>query len=461
MDMIKRLRSKFIALALLSVLLVLVVLVGAINVLNYQDVVKESDSVLEMLADYGGNFPQQYRPQMSGKPGAGGPGAMHGDMDGDLDDDFDDDFDDDSDDDGFKDEYIDDLFEDIREHRNQNHVSQETPFESRYFTVTLSEDGSAQEVNISRIASVDEDTAIAYAAAAASSGSLENRFLDQYRCAAVPSGNGTKYLFLDCSRSLGSFRAFRRISIEVAALAFAIVALLIAYFSRRIIKPVAESYEKQRRFITDAGHEIKTPLAIINADAAVLEMEGGSNEWVEDIKTQTGRLAELTNELVYLSRMEEMQKDQTQKTDFSFSETISEIAKPFESRALIDEKQYTCDIAPDLVCHGDREAIRKLTGILLDNAFKYSEPGGTIRLTASRRGKGLQLSVYNTTTSITREDTEHLFERFYRADRSRNSETGGHGIGLSIAQAIVQAHGGKITAATQDEKSLLITVVLP
>ncbi len=455
--MIRRLRTKFIALALLSVLLVLCILVGTINVFNYRDILEESDSVLEMLADYGGNFPD------GPKPGSGGPG-MNGSQPGSgqsmmpgtgspEDDDWDDKWED------FDEDDLEELFADIRE-RDPNHVTKETPFESRYFTVTLADDRTVQEVNTTRIASVDEGTAVSYALKAAD-GDGENAFLDQYRYAAVEQNGSTQYLFLDCSRTLGNFRSFLRISIEVAAIAFAAVAALITFFSGLIIRPVAESYEKQRRFITDAGHEIKTPLAIINADAAVLEMEGAGGEWVDDIKLQTDRLTELTNELVYLSRMEEVRREQTQKTDFPFSEAITEIARSFESRAVIDDKDYQFTVTPALVCHGDQDAIRKLTSILLDNAFKYSEPGGRIELTASRRGRNLALSVYNTTPSIKREDTQHLFERFYRTDRSRNSETGGHGIGLSIAEAIVQSHGGRITAETDDEKSLRITALLP
>ena len=235
------------------------------------------------------------------------------------------------------------------------------------------------------------------------------------------------------------------------------VLILVIVLSKRIVKPVIESYEKQKRFITDAGHEIKTPLTVIDADAEVLEMDCGDNEWLKDIRKQTAKLKDLTNNLIYLSRMEENQ-DNVVMIDFPISDIVEETAASFQALAVTQEKTFDCEIEPMLTYYGNEQNIQRILEILLDNALKYSKPGGHISVNLKKNGKGVSLSVYNTAEHVSKENISHIFERFYRLDESRNSKTGGYGIGLSIAYAIVQAHKGKITAETEDEKSLKITV---
>ena len=186
-------------------------------------------------------------------------------------------------------------------------------------------------------------------------------------------------------------------------------------------------------------------------------MESGENEWLNDIKMQTQRMAGLTNELVYLARMDEQNRT-TMMIDFPLSDSVQETADSFQSRAVVENKMFNCNITPGLSYCGDEKAIRRLVSILLDNALKYSEENGTIRIDLHPKGKGIQLTIFNTTPSMPRESLKYLFDRFYRTDKSRNSETGGYGIGLSIAQSIVNAHKGSITASTEDEKSLTIQI---
>ena len=338
---------------------------------------------------------------------------------------------------------------------------QEMPYESRFFTVTVNESGDVLSVDTGKIAAVDMDDAVDYAQQALESGK-ERGFLGDYRWRKADTENGTLLIFLDCGRSLDTFRSFLLTSVAVSLLGLLAVFLLILAFSGRVVRPVAESYEKQKRFITDAGHEIKTPLAIIEADADVLEMEmEGESEWLSDIRLQTRRLADLTNDLVYLSRMEERRSD-AQMVDFPLSDAVQETAQSFQSRAMQKRQTFTGEIAQNLTLHGDEKAIRQLVSILLDNAVKYAPEEGVIRLKLERQGKNAVLSVWNTTAGrIPRESMPKLFDRFYRTDPSRSSETGGHGIGLSIAKAVVGAHRGKITAETEDEQSLRVTAVLP
>lgn len=241
--------------------------------------------------------------------------------------------------------------------------------------------------------------------------------------------------------------------------------VLLAFLSGRIVKPFSENYEKQKRFITDAGHEIKTPLAIIKADAELLEMELAEtelagNEWLQDIQTQTERLTGLTNDLIYLSRMEE-NDNRMQMIDFPFSDMVKDMAQSFQAVAKTGGKTFTCNEIPLLSLRGDEKALSQMVSVLLDNAVKYSGEKGEISLTLEKQGKNLRLCVSNTAEGISQENIKHMFERFYRADASRSSGTAGYGIGLSIARAVVAAHKGKISASSRKGGRVEVTVLLP
>ena len=223
---------------------------------------------------------------------------------------------------------------------------------------------------------------------------------------------------------------------------------------------VLESYEKQKRFITDAGHEIKTPVTIIDADAEVLAMDLGENEWLRDIQVQTKRLAALTKDLVFLSRMEE-DRPQLEKIAFPFSDLVSETAQSFQGLAKAQNKTVQLSIQPMITLVGEEKSLRQLVSILLDNALKYSKEGGWIRLSLERQRKTVFLTVENSTDAPLPQRLEDLFERFYRGDSSRNSQTGGYGLGLSIAKAIVETHGGRIGASRDGADHLRIQVQLP
>ena len=236
--------------------------------------------------------------------------------------------------------------------------------------------------------------------------------------------------------------------------------LLMIFFSGKIVKPFLEAYQKQKQFITNAGHELKTPLTIIDADLEILQMDFGENEWIEDIKGQSKRLADLTNQLILLSRMEEGEM-QFQMIEFPFSDRVEETVLSFQNVAKTKNQSFHTQIEPMLSLIGDEKSLGQLVTILLENAVKYTPEHGHISVTLEKQKNTLCLQVYNTVDFIAKEKLAHLFDRFYRTDESRNSQTGGYGLGLSIAQAIVKAHNGKISASTKDEKSLLITVSLP
>ena len=413
--MIRKLRIKLILASMASLMLVLSVIIGVAGVLNYRKIVTDADSILAILKENGGSFPTVDHPKNNT------------------------------------------LSTDIHI-KKERRFSAELPYESRYFSVSFTGDGNVISVNTGKIAAVDTDTAIRYGEMAVNS-KASYGFADDYRYTVYPEGKEIHVIFLDYGREMRSFRIFLFISAGVSAGGLLAVLLLLIFLSGRIVKPFSESYEKQKRFITDAGHELKTPLTIINADAEVLEMDIGENEWLSDIQTQTKRLTQLTNDLIRLSRMEE--QPQTQKILFSISDLTQETAETFQALARTKGKTLSCHIQPMISMNGDEKNIQQLITILLDNAIKYSDEGGSIALTLGKQKNLIRLSVFNTAESVPRENLSHLFDRFYRMDQSRNSKTGGYGLGLSIAAAVAAAHKGKIRATTEDEKSLLIEVFFP
>ena len=414
--MLKTLRKKFILIAVLSFAAALLLILGVINTVSFYNVMANVDNRIEMLASEYSLFP-----------------------------------------DGFFSDSV-DIFLGQTPLFGRRGRSDEARYDSSFFTVTFSDTGEVTAVNTGRISATDPEEAEAMAAALYA----KNRFsgvTGDFRYRAFETSYGTMYVFLECSRELITFYTFLTVSCLAAAAGLAVVTVLVVLFSKRAIRPVAESYEKQKRFITDASHELKTPLAVISAANEVTEMESGETEWTRSISGQIKRLTSLTEKLVMLSRMdEESYKPKSEK--FNISAAVGETAESFTAVAQQKNKRYTADIEPDLSYTGDESAIRQLTGLLIDNAMKYSDEGGKIEVSLKRSGKNTVLKVFNTEENIPKGNNDILFERFYRADSSRSAETGGHGIGLSVAQAIVHAHKGKISAESRDGRSIVFTAIL-
>ena len=217
-----------------------------------------------------------------------------------------------------------------------------------------------------------------------------------------------------------------------------------------------DNYEKQKQFITDASHEMKTPLAIISANAEVLEMVNGENEWTQSIQKQIKRMNHLTEEMVMLSRLDE-ENTSWNMQDCNLSDLVREIVDNFRTLAESKNKELYLEADEGILYCGDEMALRQLFSILLDNAVKYALPETRIecRLTGGTRPVFV---IRNQAEGLLPGKQDRLFDRFYRLDVSRNSETGGNGIGLSIAKAIVDAHKGKIIAFSQDRKEICFTI---
>ena len=317
-----------------------------------------------------------------------------------------------------------------------SHFSPEVQYSLRFFAVL--------RVNQDFIASISKSDAEAYADTVLKSGKMHG-YESGYRYLVSSTENETVVLFLNSEREIQTMRSLLWITLAIAAVCLLVVFGLVVLFSRRAITPYLKNMEAQKQFITNASHELKTPLTAISTSADVLAMEHDGDEWVHNIQVQSGRLAKLITNLVTLSRLDEEDPFPV-RTEFSLSGALWEISEPFVSLLQAKGKTYTQDIADGLTVTGDRAAIQQMVSILLDNALKYSPDGGSISLTARRSGKKAEITVSNTTDGVRNIDAARLFDRFYRADESHSNTVSGTGIGLSIAKATVDAHSGKISA---------------
>ena len=457
--MIKTLRKKFIAIAMLSTALVLFIIIGAINIANYINTNANLDARLDddgsapavpdnptetLDASTTGNI---LSPNDSSIPdGSAVPddSIAHNDStvsDGST-----------APDDSMA-PPVPDSGSSFDDQYGKHGINKETPFETR----------NVSTIDTGKIASVSTSEASDYATSLYDKGKTKG-FIDQYKYLSVPTTNTNGddmvlYVFINCSKELMTIRTYALASIGISIIGLLVVFILVCFFSKTVTKPMAESYEKQKRFITDASHEIKTPLTIIDANTEVLEMMEGENEWTESIRKQIARLTALTEKLVFLSRMDE-DSTRLEMLEFNISDAILDTAIPFETVAESKGKSLEISVAPDVNYTGNETNIRQMVSLLLDNAIKYSSENGSIRLNFSTNGKLKTLSVWNTVDEIETGKLDYLFERFYRIDKSRNSKTGGFGIGLSVVQAIVQAHNGKVSAKSKDGKSIEFTISL-
>lgn len=405
--MIKKLRQKFILISMFSLTFVIAIIIGIINIHNYSSIVKRADEKLELIINNNGIFPRE---------------------------------------------------KDNKIMPPDNKMSPEAPFETRYFSVTFNNNGEVIKVNIDRIAAIDELSAESYATSLYNNSKTKG-FFKNYRYQSKTRDTETLYVFIDCQHDLITFREFLYASLLFSLIGITTIFLLVFFSSKIILKPISESYEKQKHFITDASHELKTPLTVIDASADVLEMEVGENEWITSIKDQVTRLTKLTEDLLMLSRMNETNR--VIFTDFSLSEVLEDSIKRFESVAISQGKTIETNIPNNISYNGEINMISQLFSIFLDNALKYTNEKGLIKVSLSETEKNKKIVFYNTCENIEIGNHDYLLERFYRKDSSRNSNTGGHGIGLSIAKSIIDNHKGKINIKSDDGKSITITITLP
>ena len=274
----------------------------------------------------------------------------------------------------------------------------------------------------------------------------------------IPEDGGYIIVFLDCSRRILDMRSLRISSLIIGAVSFLIFFLIITAYSKRAIQPYIDNHEKQKRFITNAGHELKTPLTIISANMEVLELIEGRNEWTESTINQVKRLTGLVNDLITMARTEEYMTENEKLTDtLDVSKTVKELADSFRPVAEKEFKRIETEIDENITITCDSKRLSELFSILIDNAVKYSSPDSVIKIRLCKKGDSVEFSVNNRGNVIGEDELEHIFDRFYRAEKSRTTK--GYGLGLSIAQKIVQSMNGRLTAKSNEQDGTTFTAV--
>ena len=405
--MLKKMRRRFITSAMAAFGSVLLVLIIGINLVSFFRMTASQDAMLRRIREYDAS--------LSGKPEESRPPIQ--DM--------------------------------LRE-------EPEGEFTTRFFSVNCDEEGNITVFGRDFIESVDEAAAEAYTEKVLSGG-REKGFCGDYRYMVFQEEEGKTIIFLNIANDSRFQKSLVIISALVGMTALSAVFILIMLFSGRAIRPYIRSMEQQKQFITDAGHELKTPITSIATSADIAAMEHENDRWITNIQNQTARLTKLTNQLVTLSRLDE-ETPFPEKKEFSLSDAAWEAAELFYEQFQNKKIRYSQSIEDGLTIRGDRESVQRLFSILLENALLYTEEEGEIRLRVYRKRKHCFIEVYNTCILTDTENLDRLFDRFFRPDSSRSSKSGGSGIGLSIAKSIAESHGGTISAASGDGRSILFTV---
>ena len=437
--MIKRLRTKFIRIAMLSVALVLLALSLIVNAANFISTNRDLDQTLDMIYENQGTIPAGRDPGADGAqpeaptdpadapapPADAGSGQTPSGQ----------------------------------PQRPQGPFTAETPYSTRYFYLRFDADGNLDSSNFSHIAAVTEDDADTYIKAALQHGAGYGFYTSGYKFRVEKEGEN-RYIavFLDCYQELRAVRTLAVWSGVSCAVCLALVYVLVVLLSRRAIDPVVRASEQQKQFITDAGHELKTPITVIGTNLKLLEMEVGQQKWIDKAKAQTEKLRELVQALITLCKYDE-ETSPLHMQPFAVSEAVTDTAGSFADFAQSKGHTVRVTAAPGLSYCGDEAAVRQLVSILLDNAVKYAAPETEIRISLEQIRRGVRITVKNDCPQPLEGDLDRLFDRFYRPDASRTAATGGFGVGLSIAKSICEAHRGSIRAGVQ-ENAIFFTAEL-
>ena len=417
--MIKKLRSRFIRITMLSVTAVMLLLTIILNTANYISTDSDLKQTLTLIYENAGTIPHSsaFAPVPPDSSDAPAPPENTQTPQSPPDD---------------------------KIARREGPFTAETPFSTRFFVLRYTDDGTLTQADLKSIASVTEDDTQAYLSAALAHGAGYG-YCGSYRFLVAQQDGENIAIFLDSYHELRSLRIVLLWSLVADAACILLVFLLVLLLSRRAIDPVVRSAEQQKQFITDASHELKTPITVIATSLKVLEMETGKQKWIDKAMAQTEKLTDLVNSLVTLSRMDE-EDSPLKMEDFPVSDAVSETAESFRELAESKGHALALSIAPGLTYRGDEYAVRQLVSILLDNAVKYAADGSPISLSLEKARRGVVLRASNGCDTQDGLDTGKLFDRFYRADTARSSGNG-FGIGLSIARSIAEGHKGGIRAS--------------
>lgn len=280
-----------------------------------------------------------------------------------------------------------------------------------------------------------------------------------------PASNGYRMIFLDITSQRGILTNLIYTFLIVACVMLVFIFFISRFFANRAIKPVEDAFDKQKQFVADASHELKTPLTVINTNVDVLLSNGEDNikeqsKWLYYIKSEVERMTKLTNDLLYLAQLDYSDLKMIY-TSFDLSEALENILLTMEAVFFENNISFSSNIEPGLMVRGNSEQLRQVVMILLDNAVKYTNPKGSVLMELKRSGSSLVLSVTNTGEGVAAEQLGKIFDRFYRTDKSRARKSGGYGLGLSIAKTIVEQHGGKIYAKSVLNEKTTFMIELP
>ena len=306
---------------------------------------------------------------------------------------------------------------------------------------------------------IEKDEIADYTATALNSGQTYGE-LGNYEYYVRNQKLDTLVVFMDIRSFQQSKANLLRTTSLIGLLTIMLFFVISTFLSKWLVTPVKTTFDKQKHFISDASHELKTPIAVISANSDVLEAEIGENKWLSYIKSETGRMSELVNELLCLARIDDKSENKPVMEEFNLSDVFLQTALPFESNIFEMGKTLEVDAQPDITYKGDVSAIKHILTILIDNAIKYSDEHGKISVKLFTHGNKKIIEVYNTGKGVPKDKLNKIFERFYREDEARTRNNGGYGLGLSIAKASVEAHGGKISAQSEPGEWIRFTVVL-
>ena len=412
--MIYGLRRRFILICTVSVLAVIALVFGFILALNISSMNKNLDILADRVSEGGGRF-----------PGVGDEGP-HPDK------------------------------KPPKNEHSFDFITPETPYSTRHFTVVFDASGNVNKTYTEAIISITDEMAVDYAKECISKDRMRG-WISNYRYKIIANEFGKTIVFVDGSMSRASLMQSATIAGIVLLVSAALILILIFLLSTRAVKPIAESYEKQKQFITDASHELKTPLTLILTNLDIAESELGKNEWLDDIRFEGNRMRELVNQLVVLSRMDE-DGHPMNLTEVALGKLVVNTVSEFGPLAESREKRLLSDIDAEITCIGDEGMLQRLLGILMDNALKYCDSNGEIKVSL-QKGRKIVLTIENTYSDVGEIQLDRLFDRFYRADKARTF-SGGYGIGLSMAKVIVSKHKGDISAYKKGDSFIGFKVVM-